>query len=111
MFDLATTPFAASSSWNSPVGTGATYMNLNWPASDGYNYAVNWDTYSPAVYVASPADPLDEGSVPSRWGYPAGNECVNMPVLANEAARTDKEMKRVDSDTANKLIAIKLIDA
>jgi hypothetical protein len=100
MFDLATTPFAPSSNWNTPVGTDATYSKLNWPASDGYNYAVNWDTYSPAVYVASSSDPLVQVSVPASWGYPGGTVGVHMPTAANGAVGTDKELVVVDGDTA-----------
>jgi hypothetical protein len=99
MFNLATSPFAPSSDWNTPVGTNATYGKLNWPASDGYNYSVNWDRYSPAVYVASPTDPVVHVSVPDSWGYPGGTLSVHMPTEAKGAAGTDAELLVVDGDT------------
>lgn len=99
MFNLATTPFAPSSDWNTPVGTNATYSQLNWPASDGYNYSVDWDTYSPAVYVASPTDLLVQVSVPDSWGYPGGTLSVHMPTEANGADGADGELLVVDGDT------------
>ncbi|MGH6677895.1 MAG: hypothetical protein ACREDL_02895 [Bradyrhizobium sp.] len=99
MFNLATTPFAPGSDWNTPVRTNATYSQLNWPASDGYNYSVNWHTYSPAVYVASPTDPLVQVSVPDSWGYPGGTLSVHMPTEANGAAGNDAELLVLDGGT------------
>lgn len=99
MFDLATTPFAPTSNWNTPIGADAAYSKLNWPASTGYNYAVNWDSYSPSVYVASSTDPLVQVTVPAGWGYPAGTVSVHMPADANRAAGTDGELLVIDGNT------------
>jgi len=72
MFTLGQVPFAASSDWNTLITTGSTYTPLAWPASTEYNYGVAWDSYAPAVYVASPSDPLVQVSYPAGWGYPGG---------------------------------------
>jgi hypothetical protein len=104
-FNLATTPFSSTSSWNTPVNSNATYTPLNWPAPAGiqngiaYNYMASWDAYSPSVYVASSTDPVVQVSVPGGWGYPAGTVSVHMPTAANGAAGTDGELLVVDGDT------------
>ncbi|MDE2468540.1 MAG: hypothetical protein KGL35_07310 [Bradyrhizobium sp.] len=91
-FNLATSPFSSTSSWNTPVNSGATYTQLNWPTSTGYNYSVNYDQYSPAVYEASSTDPVVQVSVPDSWGRPAGTISVQMPADANGASGTDGEL-------------------
>ena len=98
-FNLATSPFSSTSSWNTPVNSNATYTRLNWPASTGYNYSVNWSQYSPAVYQASSTDPVVQVSVPASWGWPGGTISVHMPANANGAAGTDGELLVVDGDT------------
>jgi hypothetical protein len=100
MVSLGTPPFSASSSWNTPVSDSATFTKLNWPASTGYNYSVAWDSYSPAVYVASPSDPLVQVTYPPGWGYPGGTISVHMPAAANGAAGTDGELIVIDGDVA-----------
>jgi hypothetical protein len=101
MVSLATNPFSPTSSWNTPVGSNASYTELNWPGSTGYNYSVNWDAYSPAVYDASSTDPVVQVSVPGGWGYPGGTISVQMPLAANGAAGTDGELLVVDGDTVH----------
>ncbi len=98
MFSLGTAPFSPTSSWNTAIGTGATYTRLNWPGSTGFNYGVNWDTYAPAVYVASASDPLVQVSYPPGWGYPGGTIGVHMPAGVTGAAGTDGEILVVDGD-------------
>ena len=57
-----------------------------------------WDSYSPAVYVASPTDPLVQVYHPATWGYPAGYVSVHMPAAADGAAGTDGELLVIDGD-------------
>src|SRR5215470_4456996 len=98
MFSLGSVPFSPTSDWNTPIGTGATYTSLKWPASTGYNYYVNWDAYAPAVYVASASDPLVTVTYPAGWGYPGGTVQVHMPLAAYGAAGTDGELLVIDGD-------------
>jgi hypothetical protein len=100
MVSLQNPPFSASSSWNTPVSSNATYTALKWPSSTGYNYTVSWDTYSPAVYVASSSDPVIQVSYPAGWGYPAGTVSIHIPASAIAAAGSDGEMVVIDGDVA-----------
>lgn len=100
MFILGTAPFSPTSSWNQATPTNSTYSKLNWPATNGYNYSVAWDAYSPSVYIASASDPVVQVSVPGGWGYPAGNVSVHMPAAANGASGTDGELVVIDGDVA-----------
>ena len=100
MVSLSTSPFAATSSWNTLVPTNATFTKLNWPGSTGYNYSVAWDSYSPAVYVASASDPVVQVSHPAGWGYPAGTVSIHIPAGADGAAGTDGEIVIIDGDVA-----------
>lgn len=94
-------PFAASSPWNTPVPAGAKFTKVNWPASTGYNYNVAWDSYSPAVYVASPSDPLVSVPLPETWGRPPQTLKLHAPKEATGAAGTDGEVIIVDGTTAH----------
>src|SRR5262249_15978537 len=98
MFSLGTVPFSSTSSWNQTIGSGATYTRLNWPASTGYNYSVNWDQYSPAVYVASASDPIVQVTYPPGCGYPGGTVSLHIPQAATGAAGTDGEILIIDGD-------------
>jgi hypothetical protein len=100
MVSLSTSPFSASSSWNTLVPAGSTFTKLNWPGSTGYNYSVAWDAYSPAVYVASASDPIVQVSHPAGWGYPAGTVSIHMPAGVDGAAGTDGELVIIDGDVA-----------
>ncbi|WP_199085316.1 hypothetical protein [Bosea sp. ASV33] len=100
MTSLETRPFTASSSWNTPLASDATFTKLGWPSSTGYNYSVAWDGYSPSVYVASASDPLVQVTYPAGWGYPGGTISVHMPAAANGAAGTDGELVVIDGDIA-----------
>lgn len=95
-FALGQRPFAASSSWNTPIPASTTYAPVAWPATTGYNYTVSWDTYSAAIYVASPSDPLVDVSYPASWGWPGGTISVRMPPDANGAPGTDGELLVID---------------
>lgn len=94
---LTAPPFAANSPWNVPIGPGATYKPIAWPAADGYNYSVGWDTYSVGVYVAAPTDPLVSVTQSGGWGYPAGVVQVHMPAAAVGAAGTDGSAVIIDN--------------
>jgi len=89
---LGQAPFAATSTWNTPIATGAKYTPLGWPAYTGYNFGVAWDAYSPSVYIAGPNDPVVAVSYPPGWGYPGGTLNIRMPLAANGAAGTDGEL-------------------
>ena len=91
-FALGQAPFAASSTWNTPIASGATYTKLGWPAYTGYNYGVAWDSYAPSVFIAGPNDPVVSVSYPAGWGYPGGTLQIRMPAAANGAAGTDGEL-------------------
>lgn len=100
-FSLGMRPFAASSSWNTPIPSGASYTALNWPTSTGYNYWVNWDGYSPAIYMGSSADPLVQVSVPDSWGWPAQTIDMRLPIGATGAVGTDGELLAIDGTTVH----------
>jgi hypothetical protein len=89
-FVLGQRPFAASSSWNTPIAGGAIYSPANWPASA--RFGVAWKSYSPAIYVARDSDPLVAVAYPPSWGYPGGTLHIHMPIEANGAPGTDGEL-------------------
>ncbi len=99
MFSLDNVPFSASSSWNTPIPATATFAPVNWPASTGYNYSVAYESYTPAVYVSSPSDPVVEVTYPENWGYPAGSVSIHMPAAADGAVGGDGELLVIDGDT------------
>ncbi len=88
---LPARPFAASSPWNTLIGT-AIYTPLAWPAATGYNYSIAWDSYSPAVYEENTSDPLVAVAYDASWGYPAGTLNIHIPVGVTGAAGTDAEL-------------------
>lgn len=95
-FQLGQVPFAATSSWNTPIPPSTVYTNVAWPASTGYNYTVSWDAYSAAIFVAAPTDPLVNVTYPAGWGYPGGTLQIHMPANADGAPGTDGELLIVD---------------
>lgn len=95
-FALGQRPFAAASSWNKVIPSNATYTALSWPASNGYNYSVNWDGYSPAVYRGTAADPLVHVSFPDNWGWPAQTIDIHLPAGVSGAVGTDGEILMLD---------------
>lgn len=94
-------PFSPTSSWNTPIAATATYTKINWPASTGYNYGVNWDAYSPAVYIPASTDPLVAVKIPANWGYPAGNIMVHLKAGLTGAKGTDGEIVIIDGTTVH----------
>src|SRR6476620_9099123 len=100
MVSLRTSPFAASSSWNTLLPSDSSFTKLKWPGSTGYNYSVAHDSYSPAAYVASASDPIVQVSHPASWGYPAGTVSIHIPAGADGAAGTDGEIVIIDGDVA-----------
>ena len=98
MYSLGTVPFSPASEWNQTIAQGASYTNINWPASTGYNYSVNWESFSPAVYIASASDPLVQIRVPATWGHPGGTISVRMPTSASGAVGTDGELIVIDGN-------------
>ncbi len=108
-FVLGQVPFKAASLWNRPVPAGATYTTLAWPAVHLWqtsppmatNYGAAWDSYSPAVYVAQPSDPIVRVSHPATWGRPAGTESIRMPAAAVGAQGTDGELVVIDGTTVH----------
>ncbi len=100
-FVLGQRPFAATSSWNTPLPNNVTYTNVGWPASTGYNYSVSWDTYSASIYIASSSDPVVHVSYPAGWGYAGGTLDVRMPADADGAPGTDGELLVLDGTLAH----------
>lgn len=94
-------PFSPASSWNTPIPANATYTKLNWPASTGYNYGVNWDGYSPAVYNPTGSDPMVAVAIPANWGYPAGNIMVRLKAGISGAKGTDGEIVVIEGTTVH----------
>lgn len=100
-FTLGMRPFSSTSSWNKQVPTNAIYTELNWPASTGYNYSVNWSTYSPAVYLSKDTDPLVQVSMPDNWGWPAQTLQLRIASGVSGAQGTDGEIIIIDGSTVH----------
>lgn len=100
-FTLGQRPFAASSSWNTPISTSAKYTSLAWPKSTNYNYGVNWQQYSPAVHISKSSDPVVRVSMPDNWGYPRQSIEVRMPLGVTGANGTDGELLVIDGTTVH----------
>ena len=82
-FVIGERPFAASSSWNTPIAEGAIYQKVGWPIAA--RFGVAWSSYSPAIYAASNFDPVVSVRYPRGWGYPGGIVNVHMPPDADGA--------------------------
>lgn len=95
-FVLGERPFAASSSWNTPIPSNATFEKLDWPP--GALFGVAWSSYSPAIHVTSDSDPVVSVEHPASWGRPAGILKVRIPAEADGAAGTDGELLVIDGD-------------
>ena len=98
-WSLGQVPFRANSSWNTPIPAGATYTKLPWPSSA--QGGVNWDQYSPGLYVSKPTDPLVQVNIPAGWGYPAGNIAVHLAAGVSGAVGGDGEILIVDGTTVH----------
>ncbi|MBC7465014.1 MAG: RICIN domain-containing protein [Bdellovibrio sp.] len=95
-FQLGDRPFSATSSWNTPVKTGATYKKLNWPTPSGGNYWVNWNQYSPAVIQSKNTDPLVAVKIPDSWGWSAQTLNIRIPAGVTGAVGSDGEILILD---------------
>jgi hypothetical protein len=100
-FSLGQRPFLGSSSWNQPISSSARYSRLAWPSATGYNYWVNWEKYSPAVYVSTRSDPVVQVAIPYTWGWPQQTLAVNLPEGVTGAAGTDGEIIVIDGSLAH----------
>jgi len=89
-FVIGERPFAASSSWNTPVAEGAIYQKVGWPIAA--RFGVAWNSYSPAIYAASDSDPVVSVQYAPGWGYKGGLVNVRMPPDADGAVGTDGEL-------------------
>ncbi|WP_458756129.1 hypothetical protein ACSVBT_10875 [Afipia sp. TerB] len=98
-FTLGQRPFAADSSWNTPIAANAVYQKIGWPAAA--RFSVAWSSYSPAIYVASDSDPVVSIEYPAGWGYPGGILNTRMPPNADGAPGTDGELLVIDGDTVH----------
>jgi hypothetical protein len=96
---LGQVPFLPSSSWNTPIPASATYTKLPWPASAKLD--VNWENYTPGIYISLPSDPLVQVSIPEGWGYPAGKIAVRLASGVSGAAGQDGEILIVDGTTVH----------
>jgi hypothetical protein len=98
-FTLGQRPFAASSSWNTPVPLNVTYKKVGWPLTA--RFGVAWSSYSPAVYVALDSHPIVSVEYPPGWGYPGGILNIRMSGDVDGAAGTDGELLVIDGDTVH----------
>jgi hypothetical protein len=94
--DLTVWPFASTSPWNLPIGTGATFassadprtVSLLLPSATPW---INAGQYSHPIYRATDADPM---ATVSRPGYPT--ESYRIPASATPAAGTDQHLHVVE---------------
>jgi len=98
-FAIGERPFAASSSWNTPIGEGAIYQKVGWPITA--RFGVAWNSYSPAIYTASNSDPVVSIQYPPGWGYKGGIVDVRMPPDADGAVGSDGELLVIDGDVVH----------
>lgn len=98
-FVVGERPFAASSSWNTPIADDAIYRKVGWPITA--RFGVAWSSYSPAIYTASDSDPVVSVQYPPGWGYPGGIVNVRMPPNADGAVGTDGELLAIDGDVVH----------
>lgn len=98
-FTLGERPFAASSSWNTPIPSNATFEKVDWPP--GALFGVAWSSYSPAIHVTSDADPIVSVEHPASWGRPAGILRIRIPAEVDGASGTDGELLVIDGGTVH----------
>jgi hypothetical protein len=98
-FVIGERPFAASSSWNTPIAEGAIYQKVGWPIAA--RFGVAWSSYSPAIYAASNSDPVVSVQYPPGWGYPGGVVDVRMPSDADGAVGSDGELLAIDGEVVH----------
>ncbi|MGO4406408.1 hypothetical protein AB4Z10_19370 [Bosea sp. RAF48] len=98
-FTLGERPFVASSSWNTPLASNATFEEIDWPM--GARFGVAWSSYSPAIHVSSASDPVVSVEHPASWGLPAGTLKIRIPADADGAPGTDGELLVIDGDTVH----------
>jgi len=90
--DPAAWPFASDSPWNMPIGSGATYADIDSPALDPQGGAgINCTSWSLPVYVASATDPL-------RTIYQGGDVCAQfrVPDAATPDPQSDGHLLVID---------------
>lgn len=98
-FTLGKRPFAATSSWNTPIPAGAMFQKVGWPPDA--RFGVAWSSYSPAVYIAAASDPVVAIDYPPSWGLPAGTVRVRLPAGVDGASGTDGELLVIDGGTVH----------
>jgi hypothetical protein len=98
-FVIGQRPFAASSSWNTPVAANATYEKVGWPPRA--RFGVAWKSYSPSIHVGLESHPVVSVQYPPSWGHPGGTLSIRMPDDADGAAGTDGELLVIDGDTVH----------
>jgi hypothetical protein len=98
-FVIGERPFAASSSWNTPIAEDAIYQKISWPIAA--RFGVAWSSYSPAIYAVSNSDPVVSVQYPPGWGYQGGIVNVRMPPDADGAAGSDGELLTIEGDVAH----------
>lgn len=98
-FTIGERPFAATSSWNTPIAESVIYQRVGWPIAA--RFGVAWSSYSPAIYAASHSDPIVSVRYPPGWGYPGGIVNVRMPPDADGADGTDGELLAIDGEVVH----------
>ncbi|HEY5797594.1 MAG TPA: hypothetical protein VIU82_21540 [Bosea sp. (in: a-proteobacteria)] len=108
-FTLGERPFAANSSWNTPIPSNAMFEKIAWPP--GALFGVAWNTYSPAIHVTAPSDPVVSVEHPEGWGRPAGVLKLRMPAEADGATGTDGELLVIDGNIVHNFWQFKRLGA
>jgi hypothetical protein len=98
-FALGERPFAATSSWNTPLPPNATFEPIDWPRAALFGVA--WSSYSPAIHVSADSDPIVSVEHPASWGRPAGTIKIRIPAYADGAPGTDGELLVIDGATVH----------
>ncbi|CAM5768842.1 hypothetical protein [Bosea minatitlanensis] len=98
-FTLGERPFAAASSWNTPLPASTPLEKLDWPADALFGVA--WSSYSPAIHVGAASDPLVLVAYPASWGRAAGRLAIRIPAEADGARGSDGELLVIDGGTVH----------
>jgi hypothetical protein len=89
-------PFAASSSWNTPLPADAAWRDE--PGLRSTYWWLSIEEYSIPVVHSAPSDPLVNVDVPASWGWDGGTLEVRIPADVTGAVGTDGALTIVDGD-------------
>jgi hypothetical protein len=103
------TPFAASSPWNTPIGSTVAWRDE--PALRADHWWLNYESYSIPVVEGAASDPLVAVSVPESWGWPGGTLHVHVPAAVTGADGTDGALVVVSDGIAYNFWQFTRVDA